>query len=149
MVQEQNRQRNYLIRQKAFSLYRCYLSQGKIPNYSEQKLRLNDADFWIKAVWNKYIGTLKAAEGKISEAERLFREAMNLLQPGHDQVLNFIRMTICAQAYSSLKNEEYRDMALHLLEDSALDLKNYHHAADQWIRFLNGKSEIPALSYWY
>lgn len=149
MVQEQNRQRNYLIRQKAFSLYRCYLSRNEIPDYSEQQLQLNDADFWIKAVWNKYIGTLKAAEGKLSEAERLFREAMNLLQPGHDQVLNFIRMTISAQAYYSLKNEEFRNAALDLLKDPALDLKNYHHASDQWVRFLYGKSEIPALSYWY
>lgn len=54
-------------------------------------------------------------------------------------------MTVWAEAFRSLKEEEYRTEALRLAEE----LKNLYPDTEKWIDFLNTGKEFPGLQYWY
>ena len=151
--QEYFRQKNFLLRQKAFSLSRSYLLTGEIPKYDLKALALNGPDSWLKAVWNKYMGTLAAASGNKEQARKLFEEALQILPPSKDQILSFIRMTIFSQAFCSSGISSYKDSALQMLYESSTDLLHYHNTAQKWAEYLENEEvdrlQELALKYWY
>lgn len=148
---DQNYLRNYwyLTRQQTFAAYRSLLSGQRpeilIPN------SLLDFDPsrgipWTQALSCKYVGALHAAEGQIDEARKCFDVALKFSPDQQELILKFIRMTILAEAWRSLRLPEYREQAL-----SALDAlqKLYPRQSVKWRNFLLGKRNFPGLEYWY
>ena len=138
----------FLRRQKAFSLYRNYLRNGSLPtSKTVRALRLpaNSAEGWLFAVTNKYIAAVLAASGYEQEAKEYFDEALNALDPDfRHTIIDFIRMTILAEAYHSLHLIEYRNAAL-----KALAVLPETPSAQKWKYYLESGENYPALQYWY
>ncbi len=141
----QTKNKNFLFRFKAFAMYRHLLTKQSIKTENFSKYQLpDDAYPWLKGTVCKYLGALYAAQGKITEAERMFAESIRNLS-WHDSIIQFIKMTAYAEAYRSLGKDDDRQQALQL----AVDLLKTYPSAEYWISFLLGKDEFPGLKYWY
>ena len=134
-------------RTKAFLLYRSYLSCGEVPAFDAKDVLLpEDAEFWLKAVTDKYVGALYAASGRYDDACKLFAEAAEQLRGVRYHILRFIYMTVLAEAYRSLGDETYKDEALQVADELA---EMYPDSIPLWRAFLTGNAEFPGMDYWY
>ena len=140
----------YLFRQRAFAGYRNLLKNGSFPDpvqfRSQLRLPRGKADDWLFAVTSKYIAAIEAAAGMNEPAKADFDEALAVLKPTTHPILAFIRMTILAEAWRSLRLPQFKDQALTALD--ALQ-KLYPKQSAKWRDFLLGKRNFPGLEYWY
>lgn len=137
----------YLCQLKGMSLYRHMLQTGKAPEADENSylLRQERTDDWLAALSGKYAGALMAAKGKKEEAEKVFEEYSQILKGNRNPVLQFIQMTILAEAFRSTGKNRYCELALLL----AKGLRTaYPKSVPQWERYLKHQGEFPALKYW-
>ena len=143
----QSKNEHFFRRTKAFLLYRSYLSSGEVPDFDAKDILLpEDAEFWLKAVTNKYVGALYAASGRYDDACKLFAEAAKQLGAVRYHILRFIYMTVLAEAYRSLGDEKYKKEALQIADELA---EMYPDSIPQWRAFLTSNAEFPGMNYWY
>ena len=149
--EDQNYLRNYwyLTRQQTFAAYRSMLSglKSDIPQ-SESLLDFDPSRGipWMQALSCKYVGALHAAEGELGEARQCFDVALQFSPGQREPILKFIRMTILAEAWRSLKQPQHREQALATLDDLT---KLYPCQTGKWRGFLLGERDFPGLEYWY
>ena len=140
----------YLCRQRAFAGYRNLLKNGSLPpdpvQFRSLRLPRGKADDWLFAVTSKYIAAVEAAAGMNDQAKADFDEALAVLKPTKHPILAFIRMTILAEAWRSLRLPQYREQALSALDDLQ---ELYHRQYEKWHGFLLGKRDFPGWEYWY
>ena len=146
---EKNRQ--YLVRIKAFSLYRYWMRSGEVPVFDREDLLIskNEGD-WLPALTGKYVGALLAASGKKSEAASLFREYFGLLDEKTDPIMRFIQMTFCCEAFRSTGDESYCKRARTLVE-GLREIYRRSSTLKAWDHYLQkGDAAVfPGLDYWY
>lgn len=142
----QQKNRRFLHRLKAFSVYRLWLRDGVVPDEIPEMLRSEYAGDWVAALTGKYVGALTAATGCAEEAAEIFRDCVGILSQTGEPILRFIQMTILAEAYRSTGLSKYRDEALVLLES----LRNaYPDSIEAWRKFLLVQKDFPGWNYWY
>ena len=146
--QSQKKNRYFLQRFKLQALYRQLLTSGKTDpvDYPAEDLP-EEAAFWLQALVKKYLAALAAASGEKEISEQYFVKASVLLEQGvEDSIIAFIRMTTLAEAYRSLRSENWREAALasfsHLSD-------KYLTASTPWQNYLLNKTAYPGLNYWY
>ena len=148
----------YLKRQKALALYRFGRQTGTAPDYDLEMLYLphQDAEDWLCASSDKYLGALLAASGDIEKALKCFEDAASILPVANCSRLKaFIRMTVLAQAFRSLSEAGCLELAATF---RVLALKEFslHHEFDGFVRAADWKSvlseaadSIPLPDYYY
>lgn len=146
--QSQKKNRYFLQRFKLQALYRQLLTSGETGpvDYPAEDLP-EEAAFWLQALVKKYLAALAAANGEKEISEQYFMKASVLLEQGvEDSIIAFIRMTTLAEAYRSLRSENWREAALasfsHLSD-------KYLTASTPWQNYLLNKTAYPGLNYWY
>lgn len=146
--QSQKKNRYFLQCFKMQALYRRLLAGEKTSSVDYQAEELPDeAIFWLRALVQKYLAAIAAANGEKKLAEEYFSKASALLKQEIDNnIIAFIRMTILAEAYRSQGKTEDKDAALQLLRDI---LSKNAGTADKWKLFLKDNAGFPGLSYWY
>ena len=145
--ERQKKNKYFLYRQRAFAFYRHLLQDGAVsPDFQDLRLPAGLADDWLFAITNKYIGALLAASGDKAGAAREFDEALDVFRESRDSILSLIRMTILAEAWRSLGDDNYREQALNALESLQTQ---YPRQTAKWRDFLLGKRDFPGLEYWY
>ena len=143
----QKKNRYFLQRFKLQSLYRQLLAGEKIPSIDSRAEELpEEADFWLQALVRKYLAAIAAANGENDLAEQFFSSSARLLEKVDDNILAFIRMTILAEAWRSLRLTQYQDQALSALDDLQ---ELYPRQSGKWRDFLLGKRDFPGWEYWY
>lgn len=141
----QKKNRYFLQRLKMQALYRRHLAGERIaeePDYQAEDLP-QEALFWLRALVKKYLGALAAANGKRELAERYFREAIQLLeQDSRDEIIAFIRMTVFAEAFRSLRENRYRESGRKLLNQ-------HFRTSNSWRDYFETGNRFPGWNYWY
>ena len=131
------------------ALYRQLLTSGETGpvDYPAEDLP-EEAAFWLQALVKKYLAALAAASGEKEISDQYFMKASVLLEQGvEDSIIAFIRMTTLAEAYRSLRSENWREAALASF--SHLSGK-YLTALSPWQDYLlNKTASYPGLNYWY
>ena len=146
--QSQKKNRYFLQCFKMQALYRRLLAGEKTSSVDYQAEELPDeAFFWLRALVQKYLAAIAAANGEKKLAEEYFSKASALLeQEIDDNIIAFIRMTILAEAYRSLEDQHFRQAAL----DSFGPLTGkYLTALTPWRNYLLNKTAYPGLNYRY
>ena len=146
--QSQKKNRYFLQCFKMQALYRRLLAGEKTSSVDYQAEELPDeAFFWLRALVQKYLAAIAAANGEKKLAEEYFSKASALLeQKIDDNIIAFIRMTILAEAYRSLEDQDFRQAAL----DSFGPLTGkYLTALTPWRNYLLNKTAYPGLNYRY
>ena len=147
-----SKNKQYLTRIKAFSLYRHWIQSGNVPSpqqFKGLKLDKKKSIFWLAALTGKYVGALLAASGNKTEAADLFREDFDILDGKTDPIMRFIQMTYCCEAFRSTGDDFYRKRAQVLIECLR---ESYRKSATlkAWDRYLqNDAVDFPGLDYWY
>lgn len=145
--ERQKKNEYFLRRQRAFAFYRTLLRNGSAASdLRDLRLPAGQADDWLFAVTNKYLGALSAASGDKTGAERDFNEALEIFKESKNPILSLIRMTILAEAWRSLGDEKYKNQALDALDPLQ---KQYPRQYAKWHDYLNGKRSFPGLEFWY
>lgn len=146
--QSQKKNRYFLQRFKMQALYRQLLTSGEMDPVDYQAEDLpEEAVFWLQALVKKYLAAIAAANGEKEIAEQYFMKASELLEQGvEDNIIAFIRMTTLAEAYRSLRSENWREVALSSLRHLS---DKYHTSLSQWRNYLLNKTAYPGLNYWY
>lgn len=146
--QSQKKNRHFLQRFKMQALYRQLLTSGEMDPVDYQAEDLpEEAVFWLQALVKKYLAAIAAANGEKEIAEQYFMKASELLEQGvEDNIIAFIRMTTLAEAYRSLRSENWREVALSSLRHLS---DKYHTSLSQWRNYLLNKTAYPGLNYWY
>ena len=134
----------YLKLYRGMSIYRHLLQKGTMPDVDEEQFRLPPKG-WEAALSGKYAGAFMAARGNQDEAKNIFGKYTRILQGINDPVLQFIQMTILAEAFRSTGDAGYRESALALVESL---LSTYPRSAPAWRDYLLGQGEFPGLKYW-
>ena len=134
----------FLKRYKALGLYRKLLMTGITADCEEIEQCIVGNHWWLPATINKYCGALYAACGELNKAKKCFDEAARLVSEG-DPIIDMIRLTVLAEAYRSLKNEEYKKQAIEL----AFALQDKVPSTSDWLAYLEDKGDFPGLTYWY
>ena len=139
--------RYFLQRFKVQALYRRLLADGEKFSLDDRSEELpEEAEFWLRALVWKYLGALAAANGEREAAAQYFSKAVELLEGCDNDIIAFIRMTILAEEYRSLREERFRRAAL----DAAGALSgNYSAPLAPWRDYLSGGGAFPGLNYWY
>ena len=151
--QADNQFRNlcYLERQRAFAVYRHLLMYDKLPDYTTAEITLTDKpDDWLAALYGKYKGAVSAAQNNPVNAKKLFDDALQTIDLTRTVAIKaFIRMTVCAEAYRSLKDASYLTEGLQSFERYP-QIRDYTTAA-RWEAYLRspGENSFPGLEYWY
>ncbi len=139
----------FLRRFKLMALYRQLLLGKTLPHFDDEAEQMPvQADFWLRALSDKYLGAITAAWGLKEKAAAYFSRAESLLAPacGANMIIAYIRMTVLAEAFRSLGAEEYRMNAL----DSIKHLSPpYAATSHHWKNFLTAATPFPGLNYWY
>ncbi|HCG25262.1 MAG TPA: hypothetical protein DE060_18715 [Lentisphaeria bacterium] len=146
--QSQKKNRYFLQRFKLQALYRQLLTSGEIDpvDYHAEDLP-EEAVFWLQALVKKYLAAIAAANGEKEIAEQYFMKASVLLEQGvEDNIIAFIRMTTLAEAYQSLRSENWREAALASFNHLS---NKYITASTPWQNYLLNKTAYPGLNYWY
>lgn len=147
--QSQKKNRYFLQRFKLQALYRQLLTSGEMDPVDYQAEDLpEEAVFWLQALVKKYLAAIAAANGEKEIAEQYFMKASELLEQGvEDNIIAFIRMTTLAEAYRSLRSENWREVALSSLRHLS---DKYLTALFPWQDYLlNKTASYPGLNYWY
>ena len=150
----ENRIRNicFLRRQQLFAWYRYYLLTGTLGEYElpqDMDKLLEGPNTWCRALAYKYLGTLEVARGNRDTAEKYFSRATEYIQGEEYPIIGFIKMTIYAEAYRSLKIKNYqiagKKLALQLLDEYANP-----QAVIPWLEYFEQKNNTePFVSFWY
>ena len=144
----------FLMRFQAFAWYRQLLYDGKPPRFEKTyDLKFIIADEyhadWLRCTICKYIGALEAANGNLDEARALFEKAfVSINDNENDAILILIKLTAYAEAYRSLRDEQYLNKAKLLLPKISPIVCQYSLPA--WKAYIdNPNNDFPGLSYWY
>ena len=148
----------FRMRAHVFGCYRALLAGQRVdvvPDYGEVARR---GYFWIAATTGKYLGALLAAQGEAARAREFLELAERTMAEGRQEedgaVLRVIHMTVCAEAYRSLRQfaetrnfaDEMRRKAVSFFGGAtAITGKN------EWLDWLRNPdaSEFPGFHYWY
>jgi hypothetical protein len=89
---------------------------------------------------------LEAARGNRDGAAEYFSLGTETIECEQYPIIRFIKMTIYAEAYRSLKDEKYAISALEIAEF----LSPIYKDVQKWIDFLkNNSSNFPGNNFWY
>lgn len=148
---------NYLIRQRGMAIYRRILLGDTCSTLDPKDFYPTaNAENWILALRGKYLGTWHAANGNFDLALKEFDDGASKIElTGNLMILQFIGMTVLAQAYKSFRDnglqeqaEIYRRRAFECFAANN-DFKSYRNS-EKWLDYLTNKSDyIPGLEYWY
>lgn len=149
-----NRVRNicFLRRQQLFARYRRYLLTGISDEYElpqDIDTLLEGPNTWCRALAYKYQGALEIAWGNRDTAEKHFSRATESIQGEEYPIINFIKMTIYAEAYRSLGIKDYqtagKKLALQLLDEYANP-----KIVIPWLEYFEQKNNAaPFTEFWY
>ena len=157
--------RNFQFRQHCLSSYRQIIMMCDNPNTAcadEPIPAPNNIQFWLKALIFKYQAAVLAFLHRNAEAQKKFDESFALLENIKDPLIQYIAMTVAAEAYQSFSilGEEqtavqYREKALRLFEDNN-DFQDYK-TSKSWKRYLNTpwkdfdepRKHFPGRHYYY
>ena len=163
---EAAKNRSHLLRQQGLAEYRRLLANpGEPPRLDgpadEDDLRSlvedDEAEFWLRATTEKYLGAVLAAQGRRTEALELFRNADGRMRDNKrhdpDPVLDTIHLSILAEAFRSLRNapEQPCRSAADSFRAEALRLCSGLDRSAPWRAWLESpdSAPFPGLSYWY
>ena len=163
---EAAKNRSHLLRQQGLAEYRRLLANpGEPPRLEgpadEDDLRSlvedDEAECWLRATTEKYLGAILAAQTRRAEALDLFRNADGRMRDNkrHDPVLETIRLSILAEAFRSLRNapeQPCRSAADSFrAEAEAFRLCSGPDRSAPWRAWLENPdaAPFPGLSYWY
>lgn len=148
----------FRMRAYVFGCYRALLAGHRvdvIPDYGELARR---GYFWIAATTGKYLGALLAAHGDSVLAREFLALAEGKMAEGRLEedgaVLRVIHMTVCAEAYRSLRRfPEMRDFAEEMRGKAVAFFRGTTAITgkNEWLDWLRNPdaSEFPGLRYWY
>ena len=161
---EAAKNRSHLLRQQGLAEYRRLLANpGELVRLEgpadEDDLRSlvedDEAECWLRATTEKYLGAILAAQARRTEALDLFRNADGRMRDNkrHDPVLETIRLSILAEAFRSLRNapEQPCRSATDSFRAEALRLCSGLNRSAPWRAWLDNPdaAPFPGLSYWY
>ena len=163
---EAAKNRSHLLRQQGLAEYRRLLANpGEAPRLDgpadEDDLRSlvedDEAEFWLRATTEKYLGSILAAQARRTEALDLFRNAdgrmRDIKRHDPDPVLDTIHLSILAEAFRSLRNapEQPCRSAADSFRAEALLLCSGLDRSAPWRAWFESPdtAPFPGLSYWY
>lgn len=151
---------HFLISSKLFAWYRILLGKKVIPSewtsgaafrqipefkpflYEPKK---ND---WVYAMAAKYAAALESASGQEQEAKNLFQYAWDAIPSVNSDIIQSLKLSLCAEAYRSLSDPIWLQTAKEL----AGSIKYSYVSLPHWEKWLdNPKPDqtFPGLMYWY
>ena len=124
---------------------------NKLPDCTTTPIPLTDKpDDWLVALDGKYKGAVCATQNNPLAAQKLFDDALQAIDLTKAMAIKaFICMTVCAEAYRSLKDPSYLSEGLQSFEHYP-QIRDYTTAAC-WEAYLQHPEEniFPGLAYWY
>lgn len=159
---------NFQFRQKCFVGYRRILlsSANADASYADEPIPAPaNIPFWLKALIYKYQAAALAYLHRNAEAKEMFDKSFGSLVEIKDPLIQYIAMTIAAEAYRSFSvlgdaqtAEEYRQKALGLFSSND-NFQKFKATAPRWEHFLDDDmpwdkfqasgEDFPGLHYYY
>lgn len=137
------------------ALYRNFLTNEKQPHCARNFNVLSaNAPSWMRALTNKYIAAVLAANNEIERANKKFTNAENILQNETSKIFQLFRITILCQAYKSFKDagktelaKEYKEKAKEIIATQGNKLPK---SSTNWKNYLKDEANpFPAKKYLY